>query len=93
MQMPEMLARYYVEPMRNNTMLYIGHHNSRRCGELLKATWSTLSKGTQENIMKLTILLIAVGPRAMKHVGGIGYVYTNSLMVYIVPKEPNHADA
>ena len=93
MQMPEVLEGYYVRPVgAGYVMLYISTHKVFR--GLLKTVWPTLSKGTQENIMKLAIIM-AMGPRADNvDVKGIGYLYIEGGMhVFIVPKEPDHADA
>ena len=93
-QMPEVLERYYAYPPLFAEVLPIIKTNFSKRAKTLKETWPTLSKGTQENIMKLAIIL-STGPRKdWVTVEGIGIVYTSgNLRAYIVPKEPDHADA
>ena len=88
MQMPDILEGYHVDyTLPDAGRMFISSYQ-RHSAQMLKDVWPTLSKGTQENAMKLTLLLTLRGRTGIITVEGVGAVYAlGSVSIVIVPEE------
>ena len=88
MQMPDILEGYRVIPTSTfPDHVYVTPYKKRGAA-MFKDTWPTLSKGTQENAMKLTLLLTLRARTGPMIVEGVGAVYVlGSMGIVIVPEE------